>query len=307
MRLVRGFGNLRAGQRGCAVTIGAYDGLHLGHCALIERLRQHGTRLGRPTMLMTFEPLPREVLSPADPPARLTSLRERWQLLSRAGIDYLGLLRFSEGLRNLRAQEFVELLWRELRAPVVVVGHDFKFGRNGEASAAVLAEAGAALGFAVDVVEAVAIDGMRVSSSGIREALARGELQQAQRWLGRPYSMSGRVVPGQRLGRTLGYATANLRLERRRAPLAGIFAVRVHRAGPTPLPGVASLGTRPTVNGTVPLLEAHLFDFGGDLYGRHIEVEFVAKLRDEERFDSLDALVAQMDRDSAAARHVLNA
>jgi riboflavin kinase / FMN adenylyltransferase len=207
----------------------------------------------------------------------------------------------------LTAQEFVELLDRELRARVVVVGHDFRFGRNGEATAEVLASAGARLGFEVDVVPPLLVDGVRVSSSGIREALERGHLGQAERWLGRPYSMIGRVIAGQRLGRTLGFATANLRLERRRSALAGIFAVRVHRIAREPLPGVASLGTRPTVHGTVPLLEAHVFDFGGDLYGREIEVEFVAKLRDEEHFASLDALVEQMHRDADAARRLLNA
>ena len=307
MRLIRGFVNLRESQRGSAVTIGSYDGLHLGHQSLLERLRLHGTRLARPTMMLTFEPLPREYLAPEDPPARLTSLRERWRLLARTSLDYLWLLRFAENVRKLSAQEFVELLDRELRARIVVVGHDFRFGRNGEATAEVLASAGARCGFEVDVVPPVLIDGVRVSSSGIREALERADLAQAERWLGRPYSMIGRVNEGQRLGRTLGFATANLRLQRRRSALAGIFAVRVHRVASEPLPGVASLGTRPTVHGTVPLLEAHLFDFGGDLYGREIEVEFVAKLRDEERFASLDALVEQMHRDAATARRLLNA
>jgi riboflavin kinase / FMN adenylyltransferase len=307
MRLIRGFVNLRDSQRGSAVTIGSYDGLHLGHQSLLERLREHGTRLARPTMVLTFEPLPREYLAPEEPPSRLTSLRERWRLLARGSIDYLWLLRFAENVRKLSAQEFVELLDRELRARIVVVGHDFRFGRNGEATAEVLVSAGARRGFEVDVVPPVLVDGVRVSSSGIREALERGDLAQAERWLGRPYSMIGRVIEGQRLGRTLGFATANLRLDRRRSALAGIFAVRVHRVASEPLPGVASLGTRPTVNGTVPLLEAHLFDFGGDLYGREIEVEFVAKLRDEERFASLDDLVEQMHRDASAARRLLDA
>jgi len=307
MRLIRGFANLREGERGSAVTIGSYDGLHLGHQRLLERLGGHGARLGRPTMMMTFEPLPREHLAAADPPPRLTSWRERWRLLEPSGLDYQWVLRFCEALRNLSAQDFVELLHRELRAPVVVVGHDFRFGRNGEATAEMLQRAGSRVGFEVDVVEPVLIDGVRVSSSGIREALGRGDLQHAARWLGRPYSMSGRVIEGARLGRTLGFATANLRLKRRRPALQGIFAVRVHRAAAQPLPGVASLGTRPTVNGREPLLEAHVFDFSGNLYGRDIDVEFVSKLREEERFDSLDALVEQMHRDAAAARRVLNA
>ena len=308
MKLIRGLPNLRASQRGCAITIGTFDGIHLGHRALLERLRAHGARLSRATMMVTFEPMPREHLVPGDPPSRLTSWRERWRLLSRTSLDYIWLLRFGENVRSMRGEQFAELLAYELKAAVVVVGHDFRFGRNGETTAPMLQDAGRRLGFAVDVVEPVLIDGVRVSSSGIRQALAQGELGQAERWLGRRYAMSGRVVEGAHLGRTLGFATANLRLERRRPALRGIFAVRVRgAAGCEWLPGVASLGTRPTVNGVEPLLEAHLFDFDGDLYGREIEVEFVAKLREEERFPTLDALVEQMHRDATAARDVLRA
>jgi riboflavin kinase/FMN adenylyltransferase len=305
MKLIRGLPNLRTSQRGCAVTIGTYDGIHLGHRALLERLHAHGERLSRPTMMVTFEPMPREHMKPGDPPPRLTSWRERWRLLCGMRLDYVCLLRFGESVRRLSGEEFAQMLSRQLRPAVVVVGHDFRFGRNGEASAPMLREAGERMGFAVDVVPPVSIDGVRVSSSAIRAALARGDLAQAERWLGRPYSMSGRVVEGNHLGRRLGFATANLRLQRRRPALAGIFAVRVRGVAETALPGVASLGTRPTVNGVVPLLEAHLFDFEGKLYGREIEVEFVARLRDEERFESLDAMVEQMHRDAAAARGIL--
>jgi riboflavin kinase / FMN adenylyltransferase len=188
----------------------------------------------------------------------------------------------------------------------VVVGHDFRFGCNGEATAPMLAEAGRRLGFSVDVVPPVTLDGERVSSSGVRDALGRGEFEIAKRRLGRPYTMRGRVVPGQRLGRDIGFPTANLRIERRRAPLKGIFAVRVHGIGVAPLAGVASLGTRPTVGGVHTLLEVHLFDFAADIYGREIEVEFVAKLREEEHFPTLDALVEQIHRDAAQARRILN-
>ena len=305
MRLIRGFGNLRETHRGSVVTVGTYDGLHLGHEALLERLRDHGRRLSRPTMMLTFEPMPREHLAPADPPPRLMSWRERWRVLSGTSLDYLWLLRFCENVRGLPGEKFAQLLFRDLGASGVVVGHDFRFGRNGEATAEMLRQAGASVGCLVDVVAPVTVGGVRVSSSGIREALARGDLQQAERWLGRPYSMRGRVVEGQHLGRQLGFATANLRLDRRRAALGGIFAVRVRGAGAGRLPGVASLGTRPTVNGREPLLEAHLFDFDADLYGREIEVEFVAKLRDEKRFESLEAMVEQMHRDVRQAREVL--
>jgi riboflavin kinase/FMN adenylyltransferase len=250
--------------------------------------------------------MPREFLAPNDPPARLTSLRERWRILSGARLDYLWLLRFGEALRNLPGEAFAQLLARELRPRLVVVGHDFRFGRHGEATALVLAAAGTRLGFDVDVLDPVMLDGERISSSGVRAALACGDFERARRWLGRPWSMRGRVMPGRRLGRDLGFPTANLPLERRRAPVAGIFAVRVHGVGSGPLPGVASLGTRPTVAGVEALLEAHLFDFCEDLYGREIEVEFAAKLRDEARFATLEALTAQMRRDAADARRILN-
>jgi riboflavin kinase / FMN adenylyltransferase len=308
MELIRGLPNLRPRHQGSVVTIGTFDGIHPGHQALIRRLLEDGKRLSRPAMMLTFEPMPREYLAAADPPARLTSWRERWRALQRTGLDYVLQLRFGEALRNLSGEEFAALLARQLKTPAVVVGHDFRFGRKGEATGPMLSEAGRRLGFEVHVVPPVLIDGVRVSSSQIRQALERGDLESARHWLGRPYSMIGRVVRGQELGRTLGFPTANLRLGRKRSALKGIFAVRVRGAvGDSTLPGVASLGTRPTVGGTVPVLEAHVFDFAGDLYGREIEVEFVAKLREEECFASLDELVKQMHVDAAQAREILDA
>jgi riboflavin kinase/FMN adenylyltransferase len=228
--------------------------------------------------------------------------------LQRTGLSYVLQLKFDDKLRCVTGEGFTRLLANELKAAAVVIGHDFKFGRNGEASAPMLCEAGGRLGFEVDVVEPVLIEGERVSSSAIRAALSAGELQKAERLLGRPYSMIGRVVLGQQLGRDLGFPTANLRLGRKRTPLQGIFAVRVHGIDGLPdAPGVASLGTRPTVGGTVPLLEAHVFDYSGDLYGREIEVEFVSKLREELCFASLDELVVQMNVDAAQARAILGA
>jgi riboflavin kinase/FMN adenylyltransferase len=305
MELIRGVNG--AARRGahCVVTIGTFDGLHLGHQALIARLAAHAQRRAQPAVLLTFEPMPREFLQPQDPPARLTSLRERWRVLGGSGLDYLWLLRFGNALRNLTGEAFAQLLACELRATLVVVGHDFRFGHKGAATAAVLAEAGARLGFEVDVVAPVELDGERISSTGIRAALAGGDFARARRWLGRPWSMRGRVLCGERLGRQLGFPTANLAPGRRRAPVAGIFAVRVHGIGPQGLPGVASLGTRPTVGGVETRLEAHIFDFDEDLYGREIEVEFVAKLRDELRFVDLEALTVQMRFDAQDARRIL--
>jgi riboflavin kinase/FMN adenylyltransferase len=306
MELIRGPINLRERHRGCVVTIGTFDGIHLGHRALLQRLCDHAGRLSRPAMLLTFEPMPREYLRPENPPARLTSWRERWHILGNCCIDYMCVLRFDERLRNLSGQDFAVLLANQLHAHLVVVGHDFRFGRHGEATASSLSAAGSMLGFGVDVVPPVLQDGERISSSSVRDALARGEFELAKSWLGRPYSMTGRVVRGNQLGRKLGFPTANLRTGRRRVPVAGIFAVRVHGVAPGPLPGVASMGTRPTVaGGGEMLLEAHLFDYAGDLYGREIEVEFVAKLRDEEHFADLDALVVQMNEDAEQAREIL--
>ena len=307
MQLIRGVAGLRGRSPGCAVTIGTYDGIHLGHQALLAHVTEHARRLGTKAVLLTFEPTPREYLVPADPPARLTSLRERWRILTPLGLDTLWLLRFGETLRNLCAEDFAQLLVRELAPSVVVVGHDFRFARHGEATAPVLVEAGRRLGFEVDVLPAVTLDGERVSSSGVRAALAAGDFERARRWLGRPWSMRGRVQAGQRLGAQLGFPTANVPLERRRSPVAGIFAVQVRGVADRARAGVASLGTRPTIGGTEALLEAHVFDFNGDLYGREIEVEFVARLRDEERFTTLDALTEQMHRDAADARRILNA
>lgn len=305
MELIRGLSGLTERRRGCVVTIGTFDGIHLGHQALLRCLAGHGRRLGRAPMVLTFEPMPREYFAAADCPARLTTFRERWRVFEQLGVEVLWLLRFAEPLRSLSGEDFATLLACELRAPVVVVGHDFRFGRNGEANAETLCASGRRLGFATEVVAPVMLEGERVSSSAVREALASAQFARAERLLGRPYRISGRVVGGERLGRRLGYPTANLRLERRRSPLEGIFAVRVHGIAEGPLPAVASLGRRPTVGGGPMLLEVHVFDFCADLYGRRIEVEFVAKLREEARFDDLDALVEQMHRDAEAARTIL--
>jgi riboflavin kinase / FMN adenylyltransferase len=306
MQLIRRLDN--AAPRDFVVTIGSFDGLHLGHQALIERLLQHAAQRQLPAMMLSFEPLPREYLQPADPPARLTNFRERWRLLAGCGLERLCLLRFSESLRSLSAVQFMQLL-DEARARVIVIGHDFRFGRGGQASAQWCVEQAPHYGFAVDVVAPVARLGERVSSGRIRAALAEGDFESAHELLGRPYTMRGRVCRGAQLGRTLGFPTANLAVKRRRVPLSGVFAVWVRGAATArePWPAVASLGTRPMAGGGLPVLEACLFDFDGDLYGREIEVEFVARLRDELTFDSMDAMVVQMHRDAAQARSILGA
>jgi riboflavin kinase/FMN adenylyltransferase len=260
-------------------------------------------------MMLTFEPLPREYLVPQDPPARLTDFRERWRLLERSDLHYVCVLRFDEKLRQLSGEQFVDLLKTRFAASAVVVGQDFRFGRGGAGSITLLRAAADAGAFELELVPSVCIEDVRVSSSGVRAALASGDFGRARDLLGRVYSMRGRVVPGEQLGRRLGYPTANIRMRRRRLPMSGIFAVRVRgveAAQPhSARAGVASLGFRPTVGGTEPLLEVHVFDFDGALYGTELDVEFVAKIRDEEKFASLDALVQQMHLDAAEARRLL--
>jgi riboflavin kinase/FMN adenylyltransferase len=308
MQLIRGLPPAGALQGGQALTVGTYDGLHLGHQALLARLGEHARRLAVPTLMVTFEPMPREFLTPDNPPARLTSLRERWRCLEVLHLDRLCVLRFGTATRSLTADQFADLLAERLRPAVVVVGHDFRFGRGGGGTAENLHAAGQRLGFVVDIVAPVTLGGERLSSSAIRDALAVADLTRAERLLGRPYTMTGRVVRGEQLGRKLGFPTANIRFPHRRLPVAGIFAVRVRVRGAadTSLCGVASIGTRPTVGGTEPWLEVHIFDFAGDLYGREIAVQCVEYLRPELKFESVEAMVAQIHRDAALARQLLN-
>jgi riboflavin kinase/FMN adenylyltransferase len=305
MRLLRRLDARSAAAGGYAAAIGGFDGIHLGHRALIARTRALARRDGLSSMVLSFEPLPKEFFATAQPPARLTNLRERWRLLEQDGPDVFCVLRFDAALRALSAAGFAALLVGG-GVRTVVIGHDFRAGYQGEASAAWFVEHGPRLGLRVEIVDAVLQQGQRVGSGVIRAALAAGRLERAASMLGRRYAMRGRVRVGEGLGRGFGFPTANLRLGRRRTPLDGIFAVRVRGIAPgQALGGVASLGTRPTVGGTEPLLEAHVFDYAGDLYGRELEVEFVARLRDELRFDGVDAMIAQMQRDAAAARALL--
>jgi riboflavin kinase/FMN adenylyltransferase len=309
MEFIRGLQGLKAGHRGAAITVGSFDGIHLGHGALIARACALANLAGKPAMMLTFEPLPREYLIPQDPPTRLTDFRERWRVLERSDLAYLCVLRFDEKLRSLTGEQFVSLLTERFAASAVIVGQDFRFGRGGAGSVALLQAAADAGSFALELVPSVCVDDARVSSSGVRTALAAGNFAAARDLLGRAYEMRGRVVYGQQLGRRLGYPTANLRMRRRKLPFTGIFAVRVRGVDAenphAARAGVASLGFRPTIGGTEPLLEAHVFDFDGSLYGRELDVEFVAKIRDEEKFASLDALVQQMHQDAAEARRIL--
>lgn len=304
--LFRDVGGARLCPHGSVVCIGAFDGLHLGHQALVKRTVERARALDVPAVAVTFEPLPREHFAKDAKPPRLTLARAKYEGLRALGIDLVGLLRFGDRLASMTAEAFVhEVLVGRLAAREVWVGPGFRFGKGRAGDLALLEELGAAHGFTAHAIEPVMDGNERVSSTRIRAALTAGDFATAERLLGRAYAIDGRVVRGRQLGRALGYPTANLRHARRTPALSGIFAGRVHGAGDRPWPSVISFGTRPTVDGSEPLLEAHLFDFRGDLYGRRIAVEFVSRLRDEEKFDGLPELVAQMHRDAAAARAAL--
>jgi len=291
---------------GCVATIGVFDGVHLGHQRILSRVREAAVRLGLPSLVFSFEPTPQEVMSPLQAPARLMRLREKVLVLQEAGIDHLYCPPFERALQELEPGEFIErLLVRALGVRHLVVGDDFRFARGRAGGFDDLVAGGRQHGFGAEQVGSVTSGSLRVSSTAIRNALATGDMAVASRLLGRPYRMVGRVSRGRQLGRQLGFPTANMRLHRRVSPVSGIFAVRVHGVAGQALDAVASIGTRPTVAGVEPLLEVHVFDFDGNLYGRQIAVDFVARLRDEVRFDDLEALRRQMELDAAEARSAL--
>ena len=304
MRLYRTFASLpSAAPR--AVAIGVFDGLHIGHRAILERARAAAADLRGTSLVLTFEPTPKEFFSPADAPPRLTRFRERFEQLRALGVDELFCAKFG-AVRDLTPRAFIdELLIRNLSARHVVVGDDFRFGADRSGTVAELLACGRRHGMAVSEVPPVFMNGERVSSTAIRHALKAGDLVTARAMLGRDYSISGRVVRGLGLGRKLGFPTANVHLKRIQAPIDGIFAARVTGLGAVPLDGVASVGTRPTIGGGTALLEVLIFDFDRDIYGEYITVHFVKRLREERNFADLKTLQRQMHVDVAAARAAL--
>jgi riboflavin kinase/FMN adenylyltransferase len=287
-----------------ALTIGNFDGVHLGHRAMIARLAQMAEPVRLPVCVMTFEPQPQEFFAPDQSPARLTSLHEKLERLRDCGVERAYVCRFDYAFAQLSAEQFVSGILRGgLAVRRLLVGDDFRFGARRSGDFSLLKAMAASTGFEVDAMNSVVAGGERVSSTAIRRRLERGDFSGAAQLLGRPYAISGRVVEGDKLGAKLGYPTANVQLKRLKAPLSGIFVVEAEGLEDAPWPGVASLGVRPTVKERgEPALEVHLFDFDRSLYGRRIGVRFLKKLRDEEKFASIDALVAQMDQDASAAR-----
>ncbi|SDG51281.1 riboflavin kinase / FMN adenylyltransferase [Pseudomonas benzenivorans] len=303
MQLVRGLHNLRPQHRGCVATIGNFDGVHRGHQAILARMRERAAELGVPCCVVIFEPQPREFFAPDTAPARLSRLRDKLALLAAEGVDRVLCLAFNRRLRELSAAEFVQkVLVDGLGIQHLEVGDDFRFGCDRAGDFAFLAQAGAREGFTVEAAATVELDGVRVSSTGVREALAAGDFALAEHLLGRPFQIVGRVLHGQKLGRLLAAPTANIQLKRCRVPLSGVYLVSTEIDG-QPWPGVANIGVRPSVAGDGQAhLEVHLLDFAGDLYGRRLTVAFHHKLRDEQRFASLEALKTAIAADIAAAR-----
>lgn len=308
MRLVRHLSDLPYDflAEGSVVTVGAFDGLHIGHQQLLSRVVTEARTKRLPSVVMSFEPTPKEFFAAESPPARLMRFREKFESLAALGIDIFYCPRFSNAMRGISASDFIRrILIHGLNARHIVVGDDFRFARGREGGIEHLVACSVALGFAVDRVAGINVDNVRVSSTAIRQALNTGNVARATALLGRPYRMSGKVIKGRKVGRELGYATANVDLRRRQSAVMGIYAVRVAGLADTALPGVASVGSRPTFNLVKPILEVHLFDFNREIYSDYIHVDFIAHLRDEIKFDSVDELVAQMSRDEENARSVL--
>ena len=309
MLITRGIESAREASRGCVVAIGTFDGLHLGHQAILEKLKSCSRESSLPAAVLTFEPHPREFLAPQSAPARLMRLRDKAEMLDAAGVSELRVLRFGTALSAWDGVTFIDrILDRGMAAKQVVTGAGFRFGHNRSGDVALLRSEGAKRGFAVhDVPLLLDVGGGYVSSTRVRAALAAGRLDEAKSLLGRDYGIPGLVIEGMHLGRKIGFPTANIRLYRRVSPVAGVFAARVSGAGLSHHPSVAAVGTRPTVGGVEMLLEVHLFDFDGDLYGQRLMVDFIAKLRDEEHYPDLATMVAQIRRDASQARELLGA
>lgn len=304
MKLIRGLHNLRPQHTSKVATIGNFDGVHLGHQKVINEVVKRARDRQQKSTLICFEPLPREYFFGEDAPARLTPLRDKFHLMKSLGIDQLLVLDFNEKMANMPATDFVQnVLVDGLQIERLKVGDDFKFGLNRQGNFELLEQMGVKLGFKVLNTNTLRDNDDRVSSTLIRQALQQDDLERVAELLGRPFSMGGIVIHGDKRGRQLGFPTANISIARRVSPVQGVYAVEVHGLDKEALPAVANIGTRPTVGGTGFLIEAHIFDFDGDIYGQRIEVILKRKIRDEKKFDGLDELVAQIAHDKQTAQH----
>ncbi len=304
MRLIRGLTHLAPMQNGCILTIGNFDGVHLGHQAVIKKLGIKASLLNLPVVVMIFEPQPLEYFSHSNAPSRLMRLREKVIQFSSLPIDHLLIIKFNKAFANLEAETFIEdVLIKKLNIKHLVIGDDFHFGKARRGNFALLQAAGLKAGFTVENTQTHLLGDIRISSTAIRDALDCGNLALAEQLLGRPFTIYGRVEHGAKLGRTLGFPTANIRLFRKNTPIKGVFAVTVNGIDNQSIYGVANVGTRPTVSGEARvILEIHLFNFDKEIYGQPVEVHFMKKIRDEQRFASLDDLKAQISLDIATAK-----
>lgn len=300
--LIRGLYNIAQKHRGGVITIGNFDGVHIGHNSLIEKVKERAKSLNVPSIVATFEPQPMEFFGHKSV-ARLTRWREKFQALAHTGIDYVLVLRFNQRFADLGPEDFIQqVLVKGLAVTDVIVGDDFRFGKKREGNFEFLKNAGERYQFKVESMPSVILNHERISSTRIRKGLESGSHELAEQLLGRPYTMTGRVVHGDKLGRQLGFPTANIFLHRAVAPVQGIYIVRMHGVEKQPLPGVANVGIRPTIGGTRSLLEVYLFNFDRDIYGKYVTVEFCKKLRDEAHYDNLELLKEAIAQDAAQAQ-----
>ncbi len=306
MRLIRGLNHPEPFPTGCVLTIGNFDGLHLGHQQVIDKLADQGRQLNLPTVAMVFEPQPLEYFLADHAPSRLTRLREKAIQFAKSPIDALLVLSFNHKLADYDAEQFIsEILVNHLKVKHLVIGDDFHFGKARRGNFAMLQSKGLEFGFSVENSVSFELSGLRISSTLIRDALGDGQLAEAKRMLGRDYSVCGRVAHGDKRGRQLGFPTANIEMLRRNTPMVGVFAVTMTGLDGKTYQGVANLGNRPTFDGGAKaVLETHLFNFSGDIYGRYVEVHFKAKIRDEVRFANFEALQAQIKLDVQAAQQI---
>ncbi|MFM2664342.1 bifunctional riboflavin kinase/FAD synthetase [Vibrio mediterranei] len=303
MELIRGIHNLKSQHHGCVLTIGNFDGVHLGHQRVLEQVKKKALLLGLPAVVMTFEPQPMELFAKDKAPARLTRLRDKFELLEAMDLDRLLCVNFNRRFASMSPESFIkDLLVNKLGVKFLVIGDDFRFGKGREGNFDMLKKAGEEFGFEVVNTASFCVEDTRVSSTAIRQALASDHLDESAEMLGRHYTLSGRVAHGQKLARDFGFPTANISLKRYVSPVRGVYAVQVYGVDSQPLPGIANVGKKPTVAGITPDLEVHIFDFEGNLYGKQIEVALLHKIRDEKKFESLELLKQQIELDADVAR-----
>jgi riboflavin kinase/FMN adenylyltransferase len=307
-KVIRGLNNIESAPKGAVVTIGNFDGVHLGHQALLKKTIERAEELNTASLVIIFEPQPFEFFAKEKIAPRLTRWREKFCWLAHYGIDAVLVIRFNKQFASLTPDEFVDhILMDALEVKQIIVGDDFQFGRGRQGDFNFLQNKAKSAGFSVENMPSLSLDGERVSSTLVRNALANSDHEKVERLLGRPYTMQGRVVYGDKRGRTMGFPTANIYLHRPITPVQGVYAVRMHGINNKVLPGVANVGIRPTIGGTRSLLEVHLFDFAKEIYGRQVKVEFCKKLRDEKRYPNLDLLIEQIFKDASEARNYFKA